>query len=90
MAQYVVAVTGGTGFVACEIIKQLLEKGYFVRATTRDKSDEDKVTPLKNLANALPGKESPSAFTASRHSASLPGLHYFYYFACRYIGALGR
>ena len=31
-----VLVTGATGFVAAEIVKQLLENGYHVRGTTRD------------------------------------------------------
>ena len=31
----IATVTGGAGFIATEIIKQLLEKGYHVRATTR-------------------------------------------------------
>ncbi len=38
-----VLVTGATGFVAAEIVKQLLEAGYTVRGTTRDvaKSEAD-------------------------------------------------
>ena len=51
-----VAVTGGSGFVALELIKQLLEKGYTVRATVRNKNALDKVEPIINLGKALPGK----------------------------------
>lgn len=51
----IVAVTGGSGFVAVELIKQLLEKGYTVRATVRDKNARDKVEPLFNLGKVLPG-----------------------------------
>lgn len=32
----VVLVTGAAGFIACHIIKMLLEKGYNVRGTVRD------------------------------------------------------
>lgn len=48
-------VTGGSGFIACELIKQLLEKGYHVRTTLRDTADTAKAQPLLRLAEALPG-----------------------------------
>lgn len=38
-----VLVTGGTGFVGMQIIFQLLQKGYQVRATVRSLKDSDKV-----------------------------------------------
>lgn len=50
-----VCVTGGGGFVATELIHQLLCKGYNVRATVRSKSDNSKVAHLEALAAALPG-----------------------------------
>lgn len=53
-----VCVTGGTGFVASELIKQLLEKGYTVKATVRDPSDGEKLHHLKALAEGLPGSLS--------------------------------
>lgn len=49
-----VAVTGGTGFVATELIKQLLEKGYKVHATVRSTSSP-RCDPLRKLGAALPG-----------------------------------
>jgi nucleoside-diphosphate-sugar epimerase len=52
---HTVAVTGGSGFVATELIKQLLAKGYNVRATVRSTTGE-KVKPLIKLAEALPGE----------------------------------
>lgn len=39
----VVTVTGASGYIGTEITKQLLEKGYRVRATVRDKSVTAKV-----------------------------------------------
>ncbi len=48
-------VTGASGYVATETVKQLLEKGYDVRATVRSVSAKDKVQHLELLAKALPG-----------------------------------
>lgn len=45
-----VLVTGGTGFVAMQIILQLLQKGYRVRATVRSLKHADKV--LSTLGNS--------------------------------------
>lgn len=42
---YVVTVTGASGYIGTELTKQLLEKGYTVRATVRDKYVAAKVLP---------------------------------------------
>jgi len=47
-------VTGGSGFVALEIIQQLLAGGCRVRATVRDLRKEPKVRPLKRLQTQFP------------------------------------
>jgi short-subunit dehydrogenase len=53
---YTALVTGASGYIATELVKQLLEKGYHVIATHRAQSDDDpKVLHLKRLADALPG-----------------------------------
>jgi uncharacterized protein YbjT (DUF2867 family) len=44
------------GYVATEVIKQLLEKGYNVRGTVRNVAAHDKVAHLHKLGDALPGK----------------------------------
>ena len=47
---------GASGFVATEVVKQLLEKGYNVRGTVRSLSAKEKVEHLELLGAALPGK----------------------------------
>jgi len=44
-----VLVTGITGFIGMHVGKLLLEKGYTVRGTVRDKKNEKKMAPLKSL-----------------------------------------
>ena len=48
-------ITGASGFIATQLVKQLLEKGYTVRGTVRSAKDERKTEVLRNLAEALPG-----------------------------------
>ena len=50
-----VVVTGATGFVASQLIKQLLEKGYTVRGTVRSLQNKDKVQHLEKLGQAMAG-----------------------------------
>ncbi|KAL7240445.1 hypothetical protein ACSBR2_006154 [Camellia fascicularis] len=50
MAEY--CITGGTGFIAAYLVKSLLEKGHFVRATVRDPEDMEKVGFLWELSGA--------------------------------------
>jgi len=52
----VVCVTGCTGYVASEVVKQCLELGWTVRGTARDINDESKTGYLKKMASGLPGK----------------------------------
>eukprot|EP00877_Chromochloris_zofingiensis_P011157 jgi/Chrzof1/6295/Cz18g00160.t1 len=49
-------VTGATGYVASELVKQLLERGYNVKATIRCPPDSPKVKHLVKLPERLPGK----------------------------------
>lgn len=52
-----VLVTGASGYIACHVVKQLLECGKFiVRGTVRNLNNEKKVKPLKNLC---PGSKYP-------------------------------
>ncbi|KAL3142279.1 hypothetical protein ABBQ38_002622 [Trebouxia sp. C0009 RCD-2024] len=54
-AARVVAVTGVSGYIGSEVVKQLLEKGYTVRGTVRSKANTSKVQHLLKLSDALPG-----------------------------------
>eukprot|EP01128_Nolandella_sp_AFSM9_P005413 TRINITY_DN2604_c0_g1_i1.p1 TRINITY_DN2604_c0_g1~~TRINITY_DN2604_c0_g1_i1.p1 ORF type:complete len:329 (+),score=111.56 TRINITY_DN2604_c0_g1_i1:1059-2045(+) len=44
-----VAVTGASGYVALELVKQLVAKGYHVRCTVRDPSKTERVKPLVDM-----------------------------------------
>lgn len=51
----IAAVTGATGFVAQELIRQLLERGYAVKATARCSGDDPRLGALQRLADGGPG-----------------------------------
>jgi len=51
-----VAVTGGSGFVACHLVKQLLVNGCTVHTTVRSPRNDAKMLPLRELQLAHPGK----------------------------------
>jgi GDP-D-mannose dehydratase len=51
-----------SGYVGTEVTKQLLEKGYTVRATVRSTSNKDKVAHLLALGEALPGENALAAY----------------------------
>ena len=47
---YTAAVSGASGFIGTELVKQLLEKGYNVKGTVRDTSNTEKTAHLTKLA----------------------------------------
>ena len=47
---YTAVVSGASGFIGTELVKQLLEKGYNVKGTVRDTSNHDKIAHLTKLA----------------------------------------
>jgi nucleoside-diphosphate-sugar epimerase len=51
-----ILVTGGTGYIASWVIKFLLEKGYVVHTTVRDKKNVEKSRHLVKMAEELPGE----------------------------------
>ena len=52
---YTAVVTGASGFVASEVVKQLLIKGWNVRGTVRSLSKKDKVQHLQALGEVSKG-----------------------------------
>jgi nucleoside-diphosphate-sugar epimerase len=50
-----ILVTGASGFIASWIVKYLLEGGYTVHGTVRDKSNEQKVSHLRKLDETSAG-----------------------------------
>ena len=47
---YTAVVSGASGYIGTELVKQLLEKGYNVRGTVRSTSNTDKIQHLTKLA----------------------------------------
>ena len=81
---YTAVVTGAAGFVGTQLVKQLLERGWTVRATARDVSDARRMGPLERLAAALPGAlELHEADLMSQGSfhAVCAGAHYVFHCA---------
>lgn len=55
MSTYTVAVTGGSGYIASWIIKELLEAGHDVNTTVRQLNNKDKYQHLLDIADKTPG-----------------------------------
>lgn len=51
-----VIVTGGTGYIASWVVKYLLEDGYSVKTSVRNKNNQEKMAHLEELNKEFPGK----------------------------------
>jgi nucleoside-diphosphate-sugar epimerase len=49
-------VTGGSGFVACHLVQQLLQQGGVVHTTVRNLANKSKIQPLLALQQQYPGQ----------------------------------
>lgn len=55
MKKTTITVTGGTGYIASWIVRDLLEDGHNVRITVRNKSNVDKYRHLREIESETPG-----------------------------------
>jgi len=51
-----VLVTGGSGFVGSHLVRRLMERDYRVCATVRSVANTAKVSPLREMQDAFPGR----------------------------------
>jgi len=66
---YTAVVSGASGFIGTELVKQLLEKGYNVKGTVRDTSNKEKVAHLTKLAE-VGQRMHASVVQAQQHGGS--------------------
>ncbi|MFW5687521.1 MAG: SDR family oxidoreductase [Bacteroidota bacterium] len=56
MPEKTILVTGGTGYIGSWVVKELLEKGYIVRMTVRDKNRKEKFEQFSSITPTAKGK----------------------------------
>ena len=83
-----VLVTGANGYVASWLVKYLLEDGFIVRATVRDKSNQKKVGHLLKLEQAHPGKltfHNADLFDSGAFDEAMTGCELVFHTASPFI-----
>lgn len=80
--------TGATGYIGSWICRYLLESGYTVRATVRNKSNTARYAHLEALAQGLPGKLEiweADLLKAGSYDAAAQGCDYVFHVASPFL-----
>ncbi|OUR98017.1 diaminohydroxyphosphoribosylaminopyrimidine deaminase [Gammaproteobacteria bacterium 42_54_T18] len=81
-------VTGANGYIASWLVKYLLEQGFTVHATVRDKTNQNKVSHLQTLIDEHPGKLTlfnADLFNNGDFDASMEGCEFVFHTASPFI-----
>jgi len=89
-SESIVCITGASGFIASYIVKYLLEKGYTVRGTVRNPTDESKVSHLRQIAEECGASERLHFFSGDLNvegsfDEAIDGSHYVMHTASPYV-----
>lgn len=88
MGETTVLVTGGSGFVASHLVRQLLERGYTVHSTVRHLGNSAKVAPLERMQAEFPGRLDLFAadlLTDGSFDAAMRGCRHVFHVASPFL-----
>ena len=68
-------VSGASGYIGTELVKQLLEKGYNVRGTVRSTTNTEKTEHLTKLAEVRDSWQEPRLGLNNKQAISMSTLH---------------